>query len=56
MGYSQVLHATSEFDITDKLMMSGIFRDVYIIKRPEQAVRATLTSIGRQYTELSVQT
>lgn len=82
MGYSQVSHAMSEFDITDKLIcgknricvlvmkwcsgsyledqdklrMSGIFRDVYIIKRPEQAVRATLTSIGRQYTELSVQT
>ena len=65
VGYSQVSHATSEFDITDKLIcgknricvlvmkwcsgsyledqdklrMSGIFRDVYIIKRPEQAVR-----------------
>ena len=61
VGYSQVSHATSEFDITDKLVngknrlavlvlkwcdgtyledqdkfrMSGIFRDVYILKRPE---------------------
>ena len=65
VGYSQVPHATSEFDITetlkdgkntiavlvmkwcdgsyledqDKFRMSGIFRDVYILKRPEAAVR-----------------
>lgn len=65
VGYSQVSHATSEFDITDKLTdgkntiavlvlkwcdgsyledqdkfrMSGIFRDVYILKRPEKAIR-----------------
>lgn len=64
VGYSQVSHATSEFDITDKLCegentlavlvlkwcdgsymedqdkfrMSGIFRDVYILKRPEEGV------------------
>lgn len=64
VGYSQVPHATSEFDITeiikegkntlavlvmkwcdgsyledqDKFRMSGIFRDVYILKRPAQAV------------------
>lgn len=64
-GYSQVSHATSEFDVTgmladgsntiavlvlkwcdgsyledqDKFRMSGIFRDVYLLKRPEQAVR-----------------
>ena len=65
VGYSQVPHATSEFDITDvikdgkntiavlvmkwcdgsyledqdKFRMSGIFRDVYILKRPEAAIR-----------------
>ncbi len=65
VGYSQVSHATSEFDVTDRLLegdniiavlvlkwcdgsyledqdkfrMSGIFRDVYLLKRPEQAVR-----------------
>ena len=64
MGYSQVSHSTSEFDITefirngsnrlcllvlkwcdgsyledqDKFRMSGIFRDVYILKRSEGAV------------------
>ena len=65
VGYSQVSHATSEFDVTelltdgentlavlvlkwcdgsyledqDKFRMSGIFRDVYILKRPEKAIR-----------------
>lgn len=65
VGYSQVPHMTSEFDVTsllkvgkntiavlvmkwcdgsyledqDKFRMSGIFRDVYILKRPEQAIR-----------------
>lgn len=65
IGYSQVSHATSEFDISeavvegsntlavlvlkwcdgsyledqDKFRMSGIFRDVYLLKRPKQAVR-----------------
>ena len=65
VGYSQVAHATSEFDVTsylkegkntiavlvlkwcdgsyledqDKFRMSGIFRDVYLLKRPEKAVR-----------------
>lgn len=65
IGYSQVSHATSEFDITeyliegnnrlcvlvmkwcdgsyledqDKFRMSGIFRDVYILKRPVEAIR-----------------
>lgn len=64
VGYSQVSHATSEFDVTkyirdglntlsvlvlkwcdgsyledqDKFRMSGIFRDVYLLKRPEHAV------------------
>ena len=64
-GYSQVSHATSEFDVTDllnegentlavlvlkwcdgsyledqdKFRMSGIFRDVYLLKRPEKTIR-----------------
>ena len=64
VGYSQVSHATSEFDVTDllkvgqnklavlvlkwcdgsyledqdKFRMSGIIRDVYLIKRPEQHI------------------
>ncbi len=62
VGYSQVSHAASEFDVTeairegenrlavlvlkwcdgtymedqDKFRMNGIFRDVYLLKRPEQ--------------------
>lgn len=65
IGYSQVSHSTSEFDISgvleegenmvavlvlkwcdgsyledqDKLRMSGIFRDVYILSRPENHIR-----------------
>lgn len=64
VGYSQVSHATSEFDVTeylvegdnklavlvlkwcdgtyledqDKFRMSGIFRDVYLLKRPENVL------------------
>ena len=64
VGYSQVSHSTSEFDVTDQLVngknrlallvlkwcdgsyledqdkfrMSGIFRDVYLLKRPAKAV------------------
>lgn len=64
IGYSQVSHTTSEFDISkfikegkntiavlvlkwcdgsyledqDKFRMSGIFRDVYILKRPENRI------------------
>ena len=64
VGYSQVSHMTSEFDVTeyvhagqnrlavlvlkwcdgsyledqDKFRMSGIFRDVYILKRPEKCI------------------
>lgn len=64
VGYSQVAHSTSEFDVTpylvegdnclavlvlkwcdgsyfedqDKFRMSGIFRDVYLLKRPEQGI------------------
>lgn len=65
IGYSQVSHSTSEFDITsvlkdgknvirvlvlkwcdgsyledqDKFRMSGIFRDVYILSRPQEHIR-----------------
>lgn len=64
VGYSQVSHSTSEFDVTpylkeggntlavlvlkwcdgsyledqDKFRMSGIFRDVYLLRRPEQGI------------------
>lgn len=64
IGYSQVSHGTSEFDVTsalregentiavlvlkwcdgsyledqDKFRMSGIFRDVYLLKRPENCI------------------
>lgn len=64
VGYSQVSHSTSEFDVTnylkegknrlavlvlkwcdgsyfedqDKFRYSGIFRDVYLLKRPEQGI------------------
>ena len=63
-GYSQVPHATAEFDVTeflkegentiavlvlkwcdgsyledqDKFRINGIFRDVYLLKRPERAI------------------
>ena len=65
IGYSQVSHSTSEFDVTDtiragrntlavlvlkwcdgsyledqdKFRTSGIFRDVYLLKRPENCIR-----------------
>lgn len=65
VGYSQVSHSTSEFDVTDylrdgdnhllvlvfkwcdgsyledqdKLRMSGIFRDVYLLSRPAAQIR-----------------
>ncbi len=64
VGYSQVSHSTSEFDVTqslkegentlcvlvlkwcdgsymedqDKFRMSGIFRDVYLLRRPKEAI------------------
>lgn len=64
VGYSQVSHSTSEFDVTefllegtnrlavlvlkwcdgsyledqDKFRVSGIFRDVYLLKRPEKGI------------------
>lgn len=76
VGYSQVSHATSEFDVSslisegtnrlavlvlkwcdgsyledqDKFRMSGIFRDVYLLRRPKQAVRDYLSRLrlGRE--------
>lgn len=65
VGYSQVSHCTSEFDVSDilaegknrlavlvlkwcdgsyledqdKFRMSGIFRDVYLLRRPEQGIQ-----------------
>ncbi len=70
-GYSQVSHATSEFDVTgllqegenqlavlvlkwcdgtyfedqDKFRMSGIFRDVYLLKRPENFLYDYFTTV-----------
>ena len=70
LGYSEVSHSTSEFDITetvkegkntlavlvlkwcdgsyledqDKFRTSGIFRDVYILKRPENCIRDYFTT------------
>lgn len=82
-GYSQVSHATAEFDVTDllvegdntiavlvlkwcdgsyledqdKFRMSGIFRDVYLLKRPVRAVRdyrvATFVKNGRAEVKLN---
>ena len=71
IGYSQVSHSTSEFDITDALIdgmntlavlvlkwcdgsymedqdkfrTSGIFRDVYILRRPQSCIRDYFTSM-----------
>ncbi len=65
LGYNEVSHSTSEFDVTDKIAegentlavlvlkwcdgsyledqdkfrTSGIFRDVYLLRRPEQHIR-----------------
>ena len=70
LGYSEVSHSTSEFDVTeaihegqntlavmvlkwcdgsyledqDKFRTSGIFRDVYILKRPENCIRDYFTT------------
>ena len=70
LGYSEVSHSTSEFDVTeviregkntlavmvlkwcdgsyledqDKFRTSGIFRDVYILKRPESCIRDYFTT------------
>lgn len=82
IGYSQVSHCTSEFDVTDALIegknrlsvlvlkwcdgsyledqdkfrMSGIFRDVYLLKRPKQAVRDYFikTAVRKEAAEVCV--
>ncbi len=82
IGYSQISHATSEFDVTDKLVegnnrlavlvvkwcdgsyledqdkfrMSGIFRDVYLLKRPENRVTDYFvkTNIEKEYTDIVI--
>ena len=83
VGYSQVSHATSEFDVTevlkngentlavlvlkwcdgtyledqDKFRMSGIFRDVYFVNRPENVVYDyfTTTKIQEEQAVITVQ-
>ena len=80
VGYSQISHASHEFDVTeylhdgsntlavlvlkwcdgsyledqDKFRMSGIFRDVYILKRPEEIVfdYFVKTNIREQHAEV----
>ncbi len=82
VGYSQVSHATSEFDVTkylnegknklavlvlkwcdgtyledqDKFRMSGIFRDVYILKRPKTALYDYFitTQVEEKYAKVNV--
>lgn len=82
VGYSQVSHSTSEFDVSaviregentlavlvlkwcdgsymedqDKFRMSGIFRDVYLLKRPEQGIfdYFTKTVIGENQAEVLI--
>ena len=72
VGYSEVSHSTSEFDITsvvregsntlavlvlkwcdgsyledqDKFRTSGVFRDVYILSRPENFIRDYFTTVA----------
>lgn len=83
VGYSQVSHSTSEFEVTkflrsskntvavlvlkwcdgsyledqDKLRMSGIFRDVYLLKRPENHIRdfTVRTPLSADYTSARVE-
>lgn len=83
IGYSQVSHATSEFDVTDalrpghneltvlvlkwcdgsyledqdKFRMSGIFRDVYLLRRPAAHIRdfTITTPLSDGYTRGDVQ-
>ena len=82
LGYSQVSHMTSEFDVTDflkegentlavlvlkwcdgsyledqdKFRMSGIFRDVYLLKRPEHVVwdYHVTTRLGADHADVTV--
>lgn len=79
VGYSEVSHSTSEFEIThflkeedntltvlvlkwcsgsyledqDKLRMSGIFRDVYLLRRPQEHLRdlTVKTILENNYTK-----
>lgn len=83
VGYSQVSHATGEFDVTeflkegdntlavlvlkwcdgsyledqDKFRMSGIFRDVYLLKRPQASVNdyRITTDIDNSVARVSVE-
>ena len=81
VGYSQVPHATSEFDITDvikngkntiavlvmkwcdgsyledqdKFRMSGIFRDVYILKRPQAFIRDYKVNTDEEKLKLDIE-
>lgn len=83
VGYSQVSHSTSEYDITeyivngdnkinivvlkwcdgtyledqDKLRMTGIFRDIYILNRPKNHVRDYFikTKLGTDKATVSVE-
>lgn len=83
VGYSQVSHSTSEFDVTeyllegdnrlavlvlkwcdgsyledqDKFRMSGIFRDVYLLKRPAQGIADyfTTTKCGDGKADVEIQ-
>ncbi len=81
VGYSQVPHATSEFDITDvvkngkntiavlvmkwcdgsyledqdKFRMTGIFRDVYILKRPQSVIWDYRVNTEREKLKLDVE-
>jgi beta-galactosidase len=81
VGYSQVPHATSEFDITDiikngkntiavlvmkwcdgsyledqdKFHMTGIFRDVYILKRPQSVIWDYRVNTEREKLKLDIE-
>ncbi len=83
VGYSQVSHSTSEFDVSgvvraganrlavlvlkwcdgsyledqDKFRMSGIFRDVYLLNRPESHIRdfAVRTPVEDGYTRARIE-
>lgn len=82
VGYSQVSHSTSEFDVTDfvregknklavlvlkwcdgsyledqdKFRMSGIFRDVYLLKRPQNCLFDYFvhTRIGEESAQIEI--
>lgn len=84
VGYSQVSHSTSEFEVSDllvegensitvlvlkwcdgsyfecqdKLRMSGIFRDVYLLYRPDENIRDYFvhTELNEDFTKATVTT